>query len=62
MKDLKHFYNEVGEVLEDQYGIWEAINCDCSGYIDEDYSLVITHKCPKHQDIDRVPWVPQSLS
>lgn len=54
--DLTLCYPFVGKILEDKYGTWDSVHCECSGYIDEDYSAVITSHCTKHESLKRIPW------
>lgn len=48
-------YNMLGEIDEDDKGMWIA-ECGCSGYIDENFDAVITENCKKHERIKRIKW------
>jgi len=50
-------YDIVGNV-DNKDNMALATDCDCSGYIDENYSFVITHHCEKHKNLDKIPWHP----
>jgi len=54
--DLTLCYPFVGKILENNSGVWDSCLCECSGYIDEDYSAVITNHCKKHKTLNRIPW------